>query len=116
MNLDRPWQRLLGLVFVLGCLAVYDPNAMGVIQQLAIPLLMALGAWALVQNLAAVALAVTVLGIIHLDLSASNWIDRLAWPVLTLAAALTLLMIGLKRFRRRIAETHESRWAERGDR
>ncbi len=116
MNLDRPWQRLTGLIIVLGCLAIYDPGAAGVDQRLILPLLMALGAWALVQNLAAVALAVVVLGIIHLDLGASNWIDRVAWPVLTLAAGLTLMMIGLKRFRRRIEETHESRWADRRNR
>lgn len=115
MNLDRPWQRLAGLIVILGCLTIYEPDSRGVLQQLLIPLLMIGGALALVQKLAAVALAVAVLGLIHLDLAADNWIDRIAWPVLTMAALLILLMIGLRRFRRRINETHEARWADRQD-
>lgn len=113
MNLDQPWQRLAGLAVIFVCLAVYDPNATGVGQRLLVPLLMAAGAWALVQNLAAVALAIVVLGVIHLDLAAGNWIDAIAWPLLTLAAGIALLTIGIRRFRRRIADTHEARWADR---
>jgi hypothetical protein len=116
VNLDRPIPRLIGLATVLVCLAVYDPAATDVAQRLAIPLLMALGAWALVQNLAAVALAVAVLGVIHLDLRGGDWIDRIAWPILTLAASLTFAGILITRFRQRIRDTHEERWQSRRDR
>ena len=75
MNLDKPIQRLVGLATLLACLAFYDPDAVSALQRLGLPLLMAAGAWALVQNLAAVALAVAVLGLIHLDLSNGDWID-----------------------------------------
>ncbi len=115
MNLDRPVQRLLGLAVLLVCLALYDPGAAGAVQRLGLPLLMALGAWALVQNLAAVALAVAVLGVIHLDLTNGDWIDRIAWPVITLIAILTFAWILLGRFRRHIRDTHEERWQKRRD-
>ena len=113
MNLDKPIQRLLGLATVLAGLAFFDPDAGGALQRLGLPLLMAAGAWALVQNLAAVALAIAVLGVIHLDLSSGDWIDRIAWPILTLAAGLTFAWILLNRFRQRIRDTHEERWQSR---
>lgn len=115
MNLDRPIPRLAGLATVLVCLALYDPEAGSAAQRLGLPLLMALGAWALVQNLAAVALAVAVLGVIHLDLASGDWIDRIAWPLLTLTAILTVAWILLGRFRQRIRDTHEERWQRRRD-
>lgn len=113
MNLNRPLPRLLGLATVLVCLAFYDPAGESAVQRLLLPLLMAAGAWALVQNLAAVALTVAVLGVIHLDLSGGDWIDRVAWPLLTLAAVVAFLSILARRFRARIAATHEARWADR---
>jgi hypothetical protein len=115
VNLDRPVQRLLGLATLLACFALYDPDASSAIQRLALPLLMAFAAWALVQNLAAVALAVAVLGMIHLDLANGDWIDRIAWPMITLAAILTFGWILIGRFRQRIRDTHEARWQRRRD-
>ena len=115
MNLDRPVQRLIGLAVVLVGLAFYDPTATSALQRLVLPLLMAAGAWALVQNLAAVALAVAVLGAIHWDLSTGDWIDRIAWPILTLIASLTIGWILRGRFRQRIRDTHEARWQSRRD-
>lgn len=115
MNLDRPVPRLIGLVVVLICLTVYDPIAGSALQRLLLPLLMAAGAWALVQNLAAVALAVAVLGVIHWDLSTGDWIDRIAWPLLTVLASLTFAWILRDRFRQRIRDTHEARWHSRKD-
>jgi hypothetical protein len=115
VNLDRPVPRLIGLATVLIGLALYDPHAAGAVHRLALPLLMAAGAWALVQNLAAVALAVAVLGMIHLDLANGDWIDRIAWPILTLAAWVTFTWILIGRFRQRIRDTHEARWQSRRD-
>ena len=115
MNLDRPLQRLVGLAAILICLAIYDPQGSDAWHRLILPLLMAAGAWALVQNLAAVVLAVAVLGVIHLDLSSGDWIDRIAWPLLTAAAVATFVWILIGRFRQRIRDTHEARWQQRKD-
>ena len=115
MNLDKPAQRLAGLATLLATFALYDPAAGDAVHRLALPLLMALGAWALVQNLAAIAIAVAVLGVIHLDLTEGDWIDRIAWPLITLLAIVTLAAIMLRRFRQRIADTHEARWEGRRD-
>ena len=56
--------RVAGLVLLLGCLAVFDPVAESVAQQLLIPLLMIFAGYALIQNLAVVALATSVLAAI----------------------------------------------------
>ena len=112
MNLDRPWHRLAGLAVVLVCLGVYEPGTAGTDQRLIYPLVMAAGAWALVQNLTAVALAGTVLAVIHTDLS-GDWISRYAYPGLAVMGVVILAWTGVQRFRRRIAETHGARWSDR---
>jgi adenosylmethionine-8-amino-7-oxononanoate aminotransferase len=73
---------------------------------------MALGTWALVQNVAAVAIGVTVLATIHTDLS-SDWIHGYAYPALAVAGAVALTFIAAGRLRRRIRETHTERWSDR---
>ena len=113
MNLDHPWQRLAGLILLLGCLALYQPGSPGVANQLIYPLLMAAGAWALVQNLAAVALAGTVLAALHARPGAPDWIPGLAYPALVVLGVVVLAVILIRRFRRRIAETHDARWSGR---
>lgn len=95
-------------------LALYDPESPAALHRLLLPALLAAGAWALVQNVAVVAIATAVLGVIHLDSEAGGWIDRFAYPAITAAALLTLAAIGVQRFRRRIVETREARWSERG--
>ncbi len=95
-------------------LALYDPESPTALHRLLLPCLLAAGAWALVQNVTVVAIATAVLGVIHLDFAANGWIDRFAYPAVTAAALLTLLAIGIQRFRRRIVETREARWSERG--
>lgn len=113
MNLDRPWQRLAGLVVLLGCLALFEPGAPGMLHRLVYPLVMAAGAWALVQNGVAVALAGTVLAAIHSDPGAQDRITGIVYPALAVAGGLILLVTAARRFRRRIAETHDARWSDR---
>lgn len=113
MNLDRLWLRLTGLLVLLSCLALLDPGSASVFHRLVIPLIMAAGTWALIQNAAAVALGATVLGAIHSELAATHWIDRLAYPALTLTGSAVLAVITFRRFRHRISRTHEARWADR---
>ncbi len=113
MNLDHPWQRVTGLIVLLACLALYQPGVAGLANQLIYPLLMAAGAWALVQNITAVALAGTLLAILHARPGAEDWIPALAYPALAVLGATVLAVVMIRRFRRRIAETHEARWSER---
>jgi len=113
VNLNRPWHRLIGLVVLLICLALYEPGAPGVLHRLVYPLVMAAGAWALVQNGVVVALAVAVLATIHMRPGADDWISGIAYPVLAVSGGLILLGLATRRFRRRIAETHDARWSGR---
>jgi hypothetical protein len=113
VNLDRPWHRLIGLAALLVCLALYEPGAPGVLHRLVYPLVMAAGAWALVQNGIAVAIAATVLAAIHTDLQSGDWVSGIVYPALVLAGAIVLLGSAALRFRRRIADTHQARWRDR---
>lgn len=112
-TLRRMGLRIAGLVLVIAGLALFDTSSSSVTQRLVLPLAMAVGAWALVQNAAAVALGVTVLALIHSDLSASHWIDRLAYPILTGFGGAVLIAIAWRRFRDRMRDTHHARWAGR---
>jgi len=113
VNLPLAWLRFAGLLLLITCLGFYDPDTGNMLHRLLIPLLMALAAWAMVQNLAAVALGTAVLATIHSDLSADSWIDRLAYPALAAMSSLALLTVAGLRFRRRIHETHDARWTAR---
>jgi len=110
---NRPWWRIVGLAALLACLALFEPGSPGIAHRLIIPLLMAIAAWAMVQNVAAVALGIMVLTYIHTDLSGGDWIGRWAYPLLAAGALLTVIAIAVQRFRRRITETHEARWSTR---
>ncbi len=105
--------RIAGVCLLIGGLIVYDPNSGSLVHRLAIPALMAFGAWGLVQNLAAVALGVTVLAGIHSDIDNAYWLDALGYPIITIVAALTLTVILVRRFRQRIRDTHAQRWRNR---
>ncbi len=105
--------RIAGVCLLVGCLIFYDPNSASLTQRLAIPAMMALGAWGLVQNLAAVAIGVTVLAGIHSDIDNHHWLDALGYPAITIIAGLTLTVILLRRFRQRIRDTHAQRWRNR---
>jgi len=113
---SRTWLRLLGTAVIIAALLIYEPGADDVVQRLGLPLVLAAGAFALVQNPAAVALGTLVLAVIHSDLSAASWIPAAAYPLIAAAATLVLLSIGWRRLKDNIAATHEARWASRDDR
>lgn len=113
MNDQRTWLRIIGTIVLAATLVTFDSTASSVWQSLSLPLLMALGALALVQNVAAVALGATVLATIHTDLQAQSWVERIAYPAIAVAGGVTLLIISIRRFRSRIAATRAARWAER---
>ena len=113
VNVTYMGRRISGVVVLSGCLLAYDPAGTDLLQRGIIPALMALAAWGLVQNLAAVALGVAVLGAIHSDFSAPHCLDRLVYPATSLAAGVTVAVIVWRRFQRRIQATHEPRWRNR---
>jgi hypothetical protein len=113
VSTERFALRLLGCIVLVACLAFFDTDSQTPTQRLGIPLFMALGAWMLVQNLAAVAIGMLTLALIHSDREAASWIDSVAYPLLALGSGLMLGMVAVQRFRRRINRTHEARWAVR---
>ncbi len=113
VNVTYMGRRVTGVIVLSGCLLAYDPAGTDLLQRGIIPALMAVAAWGLVQNLAAVTLGVAVLGGIHSDFTAPHWLDRLAYPAISLAAGVTFGIIVWRRFRRRVLATHEERWRDR---
>lgn len=113
MSDHRIWLRVTGTLVLAVTLVLFDSTAPGVWQRLGLPLLMALGAFALVQNLAAVALGASVLAAIHTELNAASWVDRIAYPAIAVTGGCILLLISARRFRARISTTRAARWAGR---
>ena len=108
-----PW-RIAGLV-LLGILVVaYQPDQGGAVQRLLIPAAMALAAWLMVQNLAAVAIGAGALALIHSAPGSGDWIVAFAYPAMAAVCGVILFSVFVQRFRRRIAEPHEARRRDRG--
>ncbi|MEQ8486677.1 MAG: hypothetical protein RIB46_20120 [Pseudomonadales bacterium] len=107
-----PW-RIAGLI-LLGILVVaYQPDQGGAVQRVLIPAAMALAAWLMVQNLAAVAIGAGALALIHSAPGSGDWIVAFAYPAMAAVCGVILLSVFVQRFRRRIAETHDARWRDR---
>lgn len=107
-----PW-RLAGVALLAVLVVLYQPTQHDVAQRVLIPTGMALGAWMLVQNLAAVALGGGLLAAIHSAPGSDDWVRAVAYPGLAGLSAVILLAIFVQRFRRRIAATHAARWQQR---
>lgn len=106
--------RMAGVVVTLAVLFVIDLNVDDVINQLWLPLLLAAGAYLMTLSVMAVAIAVGTLALLHTDLAAAFWVPAIAYPMLVATSALIIGWILLQRFRQRIKDTHEERWANRG--
>lgn len=102
-----------GLVFILIGFMTFDENATTTVHTLWLPLLMATGAALSLQNILAVALAITALAGIHADPGATDWVTARAYPVLALIGSIVIVTILIKRFRRTIHATRAARRAER---
>ena len=111
---NLPW-RIAGVVLLAVCVVAYEPTADTAWHRLLLPLGMALAAWLMVQNLAAVALGTFLLAAIHGDPGAGDAITGIGYPVVAAVAGLTLLGILVQRFRARIRATHDARWQRRRD-
>lgn len=105
--------RGIGLMLLLACSFVFDSSSDAPQHSLWIPLVMAVGAMLALQNVLAVALAVTALAGIHSTIGSPDWIVSRAYPMLALTGACTVTGILVHRFRLRIVATRVAREARR---
>lgn len=105
-------RRAAGLGLVVVFLLLWEPNSLDPMHRLALPALLAFGAWLVVANLAAVTLAVLALASIHTDLSADDPVRALVYPGVAVLAALTAAALYGRRF---IAYMRATRGARRRD-
>ena len=105
--------RLAGVVIILAVLFVIDLNIDDAVNQLWLPLLLAAGAYLMTLSLMAVAITAATLAFLHMELSATFWVPAVAYPALLTICSFYIAWVLLQRFRQRIKDTHEERWANR---
>ena len=105
--------RLAGVVIILAVLFVIDLNINDAVNQLWLPLLLAAGAYLMTLSLMAVAITAATLAFLHMELSATFWVTAIAYPALLIICSFYIAWVLLQRFRQRIKDTHEERWANR---
>ena len=105
--------RLAGVVVISAALFVIDLNVDDAVNQLWLPLLLAAGAYLMTLSLVAVAITAATLTFLHMELGAVFWVPALAYPALLAVCSAYIGWVMLQRFRQRIEDTHEERWASR---
>ena len=105
--------RLAGVVVISAALFVIDLNVDDAVNQLWLPLLLAAGAYLMTLSLMAVAITAATLAFLHMELGAAFWVPALAYPALLAICSAYIGWVLLQRFRQRIEDTHEERWASR---
>ena len=105
--------RLAGVVVFLAVLFVIDLNIDDAVNQLGLPLLLAAGAYLMTLSLMAVAITAATLAFLHMELGAAFWVPALAYPALLAVCSAYIGWVLLQRFRQRIEDPHEARWASR---
>lgn len=111
--MNRLPARIGGVVLLAIAVVFFDPISASPLHRLVLPVTMALAAWLMVQNAAAVLLGATLLTTIHAEPQNPDWIVGRAYPALALACGAALGYIAWQRFRRRIEATREARWRSR---
>ena len=106
-------QRITGVIVLAVAVVLYDATSIAAVHRLVLPLAMALAAWLMVQNAAAVLLGVALLTPLHAHPADPDWISARAYPVLAIVSGTALAVIVLQRFRLRIESTREARWRNR---
>ena len=105
--------RLAGVVVISAALFVIDLNVDDAVNQLWLPLLLAAGAYLMTLSLMAVAITAATLAFLHMELGAAFGVPALAYPALLAVCSAYIGWVLLQRFRQRIEDTHEERWASR---
>ena len=105
--------RLAGAVLALIAVFALDLSQSTALHKLWLPMLLAIGTYFMTFSVMAVAVSCGTLAAIHLDLYSASWVESQAYPLIVGVSALIAGRIGLHRFRQRITDTHEERWAKR---
>ena len=105
--------RLAGAALALTAVFVLDLSQSTALHKLWLPMLLAIGIYFMTFSVMAVVVSCGTLAAIHLDLNSASWVESQAYPLVVGVSALIAGRIGLQRFRQRIADTHEERWANR---
>jgi len=106
-------RRGIGLVLVLVFVLTFEPGDAAPINRVLLPAVAALGAWLVVDSLAAVALAIAVLAGIHSEPFAADRVRSVIYPAATVIGASIALTVFGRRFLRRVRETRDARTARR---
>jgi hypothetical protein len=112
-SMTRLPARIAGVILMGVAVMFFDAVSSSPVHQLMLPLAMAVAAWLMIQNAAAVLLGATLLTAIHADPQDPDWIISRAYPALAVLSGIALGFIGVQRFRKRIAATREARWRHR---
>lgn len=110
---DQRW-RLLGGALMLLCALSFQPGSLGLLQQLLLPVGMAVATALIIRNLLAVLLTVALLAFIRtrweeLFSTGPEWIAATAYPLLAIACTLWAAQILRARFRVYMQATAEAR-------
>lgn len=116
-----PHWRLIGGALMLVSVLSYQPGTTGVLQQLLLPLAMAVGTALIVRNLLAILITAALLAFIQtrwgqlfsIGDSGSDWIATTAYPLLAIGCTLWAAYILRARFRGYMQATAEARNARR---
>jgi hypothetical protein len=93
-------RRLGAAIALLVVLVLYQPGGpTTVVNELLLPLLGGLAAWALVGSTLAIALTVGILAAAHTDLDANHWLEARLYPAATLLAGGVCAVTLGRRFR-----------------
>ena len=105
--------RLAGIVVISAALFVIDLNVNDAVNKLWLPLLLAAGAYLMTLSMMAVAITAATLAFLNMELAAAFWVPALYYPALLYVCSAYISWVLLQRFRQRIEDTHEERWAGR---
>lgn len=112
-SLSHPWSRAAGVLVAALIVFFLDTQSVSVLHRLVLPLGLAVAAWLMTRSLMAVAFATFTMAAISTRFSADSWMPSIAYPSIACLSLLVCAVIIIRRFRERIADTHEQRWAQR---
>lgn len=112
-GLSHPWSRAAGVAAAAVIVFFLDTQSVSALHRLILPLGLAVSAWLMTRSLMAVAFATFTMAAISTRWSAASWIPSIAYPGIAAVALTVCLIIITRRFRERIAATHEERWSQR---
>jgi hypothetical protein len=109
-------QRLIGLALVILFLFDYAPDGSSLYQRLWLPLMGGVGAYLVIQNVLAVALAVALVGGINSAPGSGDPLNGIVYPLLAICAGVVAITILVRRFGAAIRATRTARRSGRSQR